>query len=138
MIILDTNVVSEPLKPRPDANVIAWLDAQSVDTLCLTTVSLAELRFGIASLPVGKRRNRLRARFEEEVLPTFADRILDFDEPASACYAKLQAEARGKGKAIGVVDGYIAAIALSRGFTVATRDTAPFEAVGVQVINPFD
>ena len=125
MIILDTNVVSEPLRPAPDKDVIAWLDEQVIETLYLTTLSLAEIRFGIAALPRGKRATRLRQRFEEEVVPLFADRILSFDEPATGAYAELRAAARKVGHAIGDFDALIAAIAKASGFTVATRVTQP-------------
>lgn len=137
MILLDTNVVSEPLKPSGDMTVLAWIDEQIIETLYLSTISLAELRFGIAVLPDGKRRDMLHVSLEQRVLPLFAGRILSFDEPASLSYASLRACARSVGQAIAPADGYIAAIAASRGFTVATRDTSPFEAAGLAVINPW-
>lgn len=138
MIILDTNVISEPLRPRPVAGVVAWLDAQAVETLYLTTVSLAEVRYGIACLPKSRRRQKLHDRFEGEFLPMFHGRTLAFDEPASTAYAALRAQARAQGRAIGEVDALIASIAGATGFMIATRDTAPFEAAGIAVINPFD
>lgn len=138
MIILDTNVISEPLRPKPSADVVAWLDAQAVDTLYLTTISLAEVRYGIACLPEGGRRQKLHDRFEGEFLPLFHGRTLAFDEPATTAYAALRAQARTQGRAIGDFDALIASIASATGFAVATRDTAPFEAAGVAVVNPFD
>jgi hypothetical protein len=137
MILLDTNVVSEPLKISGNPNVLAWFDAQAIETLYLSTISLAELRFGIAVLPDGKRRELLQSSLERRVLPLFAGRILAFDEPASQSYAHLRARARAAGLAIAPADGYIAAIAATHGFEVATRDTQPFEAAGVAVINPW-
>lgn len=137
MIVLDTNVLSEPMRPSPDGAVVSWLDDQAVETLYVTTITLAEMRFGIAVLPKGKRRDRLGARFEHDVLTAFRDRVLSFDEPASAQYARLRARARAAGAAVGTTDAYIAAIAAARDFAVATRDTAPFVAVGVRVIDPF-
>jgi predicted nucleic acid-binding protein len=137
MILLDTNVVSEPLKLGGDPAVLAWLDAQDVASLYLSTISLAELRFGIAILPEGKRKERLRLRLDDRVLPVFEDRILPFGIEAADAYAVLHARARAAGKAIGPADGYIAAIAASHNLTVATRDTAPFEAAGLTVINPW-
>ncbi len=92
MIVLDTNVLSEPLRQRPHAGVVAWLDAQAVETLYLTTISLAELRYGVAVLPDGKRRQILHDSIEREVLPAFATRTLSFDEDATAAYAILRAE----------------------------------------------
>jgi hypothetical protein len=137
MILLDTNVVSEPLRLSADAGVLAWIDAQLVETLCLSTISLAELRFGIATLPAGKRRDTLHTSLEQRILPLFAGRVLSFDEAASEAYAVLRARARAEGKAIAPADGYIAAIAMAHGLIVATRDTGPFEAAGLKVINPW-
>lgn len=137
MILLDTNVVSEPLKLSADAAVLAWIDAQLIETLYLSTISLAELRFGIAALPMGKRRDTLHTSLEQRILPLFSGRILAFDEAASNTYAVLRARARMEGKAIATADGYIAAIAMTHGLIVATRDTGPFEAAGLKVINPW-
>lgn len=138
MIILDTNVVSEPLRPAPDQLVVQWLDAQIAETLFLTTVTVAELRFGIAALPPGRRRTGLEDRFEGDVLPLFAGRILGFDEPATREYAALRARARQQGLAIGDFDALIASIAKVYRFAVASRDVAPFVTAGVrEVINPF-
>ena len=137
MILIDTNVVSEPWKPAPDARVLAWLDAQAIETLFLSAITVAELRFGIAAMPEGKRRTVLHDRLEDEVLPLFSGRILPFDLEASRAYATLMAAARASGKAIAATDGYIAATALARGFSVSTRDVSPFEAAGLKVINPW-
>lgn len=137
MILLDTNVISEPLKASGEMNVLLWVDTQIIETLYLSTITLAELRFGIAVLPDGQRRDTLYTRFEQHVLPLFAGRILPFDDAASKAYAALRASARAAGRAIAPADGYIAGIALAHGFTVATRDIAPFEAAGLTVINPW-
>jgi predicted nucleic acid-binding protein len=137
MILLDTNVVSEPLKLAGDAGVLTWLDAQSIETLYLSAISLAELRFGIAALPAGKRKETLHSSLEQRVLPLFAGRILPFDSAASEAYALLRARARAAGNAMAPAYGYIAATAKTHGLMVATRDTAPFEAAGLTVINPW-
>ena len=137
MILLDTNVVSEPLKLTGDVGVLNWIDAQIVETLYLSAISLAELRFGIAALPPGKRRETLHTSFEQRILPLFVGRILPFDAAASEAYALLRARARVEGKAIAPTDGYIAATATTHGLIVATRDTGPFEAAGLTVINPW-
>jgi len=137
VILVDTNVISEPLKLAPNDRAIAWIDAQAVETLYLSAISVAELRLGVAVMPAGKRRDRLRGRLEEEVLPVFAGRVLPFDLKASEAFANLMATARARGRPVGRADGYIAAIAASNGFPVATRDTAPFEAAGLRVINPW-
>ena len=138
MILLDTDVVSEPLKLSGDAGVMIWIDAQIIETLFLSTISLAELRFGIAALPPGKRRDTLHSSLEQRILPLFAGRILPFDSAASEGYATLRARARAEGKAISSADGYIAATAITHGLIVATRDTSPFEAAGLNVINPWN
>jgi len=138
MIILDTNVVSEPLKPAAEPAVLAWLDQQNIETLFLTTISLAELRFGVASLPEGRRKDGLGAALDERVIALFGPRILVFDRAAADAYAAIRARAKKAGKAIGATDGYIAAIAAAHGFAVATRDTTPFDAAGVPVVNPWD
>ncbi|MFC3072743.1 MULTISPECIES: type II toxin-antitoxin system VapC family toxin [Shinella] len=137
MILLDTNLISEPWKPVPDQAVVAWLDDQAIETLFLSAITIAELRFGIAAMPSGKRQAILRDRLEDEVLPHFSDRILSFDLAASQFFSELMARARIAGKAIGTADGYISAIAAANGLAIATRDTRPFEAAGLKVINPW-
>ncbi len=137
MILLDTNVISEPWKPVPDMAVVTWLDAQAIETLFLSAISVAELRLGIAAMPSGKRQTILHDRLEGEVLPHFAGRVLPFSVATSQFYAEMMAHARATGKAIGNADGYIAATALENGLAVATRDTSPFQAAGLKVINPW-
>ena len=137
MILLDTNVVSEPLRPVPDLRVIEWIDAQPLETLFLSAITVAELRAGVALLPAGKRRSGLRQNLEKRVLPLFAGRVLPFDLACTAAYAELIAKARAAGLAVATTDGYIAAIAAANGFAVATRDSAAFEAAGAAVINPW-
>ncbi|WP_296107201.1 type II toxin-antitoxin system VapC family toxin [uncultured Agrobacterium sp.] len=137
MILLDTDVISEPWKPAPDISVLTWLDEQAVETLFISAISIAELRFGIASMPSGKRQTILHDRLEGEVLPIFDGRILPFNVGTSQVYADLMASSRTSGKAIGKADGYIAATAAENHLAVATRDTSPFEAAGLIVINPW-
>ncbi|MBB3741999.1 hypothetical protein FHX10_001492 [Rhizobium sp. BK591] len=134
---MDTNVLSEPWKPAPDERVVAWLDAQAIETLFLSVITIAELRFGIAAMPLGKRQTILRDRLEGEVLPHFSERILSFNLASSQFYSELMVRARVSGRAIGTSDGYIAATAAANGLAVATRDTSPFEAAGLKVINPW-
>ena len=138
MILIDTNVISELWKPGPDSNVLAWIDAQTIETLYLSAITVAELRYGLAMMPDGKRRTIYQERLEREVLPTFAGRVLAFDLDTSKTYAELMARARAEGKAIAKADGYIAATAATHGLIVATRDTSPFEAGGLNVINPWE
>ncbi len=138
MIVVDTNVISELWKITPDQNVLSWIDAQMIETLYLSIITVAELRFGLAAMPEGKRRAIYQDRLEREVIPAFAKRVLPFDLDASQAYADLMALARRAGKPIGTADGYIAATAASHGFMIATRDTSAFEAAGLSVINPWN
>jgi toxin FitB len=137
MILIDTNVISELWKIEPDSGVLAWMDAQVVETLYLSAITVAELRYGLATMPEGKRRSIFEGRLEMEVLPAFTGRILPFDLDVSKAYAALMARARIQGKAISQSDGYIAATAKAHALIVATRDVAPFLAVNLAVTNPW-
>lgn len=138
MIVIDTNVISELWKVEPNPNVLAWIDAQAIETLYLSAVTVAELRHGLATMPEGKRRTFYQERLEHAVLPAFAGRVLAFDLDTSKTYADLMARARAGGKAIAKADGYIAATAAAHGLMAATRETSPFEAGGLEVINPWE
>lgn len=138
MILLDTNVISEPLRHAPEARVIEWIDAQPLETLYLSAITVAELRAGVALLPVGKRQIYLHESLEKHVLPMFVGRVLPFDLACTHAYAELLARTRAAGQAIETADACIAAIAIANQFIVATRDTSPFRAAGVTVINPWD
>lgn len=137
MIVLDTNVVSEAMKPKPDPAVLAWLNDQAAETLYISSVTVAELLFGIKSLPAGKRKDMLNQALDGLML-LFRNRVLSFDIDAARRYADLAVEAKTSGRGFPTPDGYIAAIAASRDFNVASRDTAPFEAARVPVINPWE
>jgi len=136
MIVLDTNVVSEAIKPESHPSVRAWLDAQVAETMFLPSITVAELLFGIGAMPDGRRKKILAARIDS-LQDAFADRILPFDTPAARCYADLAVKARAIGTGFPTPDGYIAAIATAHGFTVASRDTSAFNAAGLTVINPW-
>jgi predicted nucleic acid-binding protein len=137
MIVLDTNVVSEAMmKTEPHPGVRVWLNKQAAETLYLSSVTVAELLFGIAALPGGKRKNLLTQAIEG-LLVLFHNRVLPFDTDAARRYAELALLARTGGRGFPTPDGYIAAIAASRGFVVASRDTSPYTAAGVTVINPW-
>lgn len=138
MIILDTNVVSEPLKPSPDHVVLDWLDRQSPDTLYLTTVNLAELLAGIEVLPQGRRRTELQLALTSKVMPLFEGRILTFDKKAAEAFAQINASAQALGNPISFADGAIAAIASAQGFILATRNVRDFKGTGIELINPWD
>ncbi len=137
MILLDTNVISEPLRREPEPGVIEWIDAQALETLYLSAITVAELRSGIALLPAGKRRTGLLENLERRVLPLFLGRVLPFDLPCSQTYAELIAKAQKAGLATAAADGLIAATAAANRLAVATRDTSPFDVAGVTVINPW-
>ena len=138
MILLDTNVISEPQRREPHAGVLEWIDAQALETLYLSVITVAELRAGIALIPAGKRRDSLHENLEKRLLPMFANRVLSFDMACTTAYAGLLAKSRAAGLTVETADAFIAAIALANGFAVATRDTRPFETAGVSVINPWE
>lgn len=138
MILLDTNVISESLRHAPEDRVVQWIDAQPLEILYLSAITVAELRVGVALLPAGRRRDSLHDSLEKRVLPLFVGRILSFDMTCTTAYAELMTKTRAAGLAVGTADGYIAASALTHQFIVATRDTSPFLAAGVAVINPWE
>ena len=137
MIVLDTNVLSEPLRTEPAPKVMEWLDKQNAETLFITAISRAELRFGVLKLPDGKRKNALATRIEQ-VLDLFNGRTLDFDAAAADKLAQIAVDCEKMGKRAIAPDMYIAACAAVRGFAVATRNVKHFEHTGVRVINPWE
>ena len=137
MIIIDTNVVSEPTRPNPDTGVVAWLNRQNGGECYLTTISIAEIYRGIELLPDGKRKSVLKGDTDRSLELLFADRILPFDLTAAHVFATLSASAKKRGYNLSMADAQIASIALAHNFSVATRDVAPFEAAGVRVVNPW-
>ena len=137
MIILDTNVISEPMKLQGDPAVQAWLDRQEAETLYITATSLSELLVGIELVPAGKRRAGLAASMTRLMERLFGPRILPFDQSGAIAYASVVARTRAAGYTISVADAQIAAIALVTGFTVATRDVDPFAAAKIPVTNPW-
>jgi predicted nucleic acid-binding protein len=136
VILLDTNIVSEAIKPEPHGSVRDWLDAQAAETLFVSSVTVAELLFGVGVLPKGKRRERLGAAVDG-VLEVFEGRILPFDTLAAKHYADLAVRAGTAGKGFPTPDGYVAAIAAAHGFVVASRDVGAFAAAGLRVIDPW-
>ncbi len=136
MILLDTNLVSEAIKPQPNQSVLAWLDAQAAETLFLSSITVAELLFGIGALPQGKRKDMLAARIDG-LLDQFVGRILPFDIKAARRYADLAVKARAAGTGFPTPDGYIAGIAAAHGFAVASRDVSAFNVAGLTVIDPW-
>jgi len=137
MILLDTNVISEPLRPAPQPQILDWFDAQALETLYLSAFTVAELRTGVALMPVGKKRTSLHERLEKQILPMFVGRVVPFDVGCTQAYANLMAKARVAGFAVSIGDACIAATAMTSHFMVATRDVSPFQAAGLRVINPW-
>ncbi|MDH6263595.1 type II toxin-antitoxin system VapC family toxin [Bradyrhizobium sp. BR13661] len=136
MILLDTKVVSEAMKPAPHPSVRDWLDAQAAETVFLSSVTIAELLFGVGALPRGKRKDRLAAALDG-VLDLFSARILPFDTAAARRSADITAKARAADKGFPTPDGYIAAIVAAHGFAVASRDMRAFNAAGLTIIDPW-
>jgi predicted nucleic acid-binding protein len=136
MILLDTNVVAELMRPAPLPAVVRWLNEQDAGDLYLTTITIGEIGYGVAILPSGKRRAVLEEGFRK-VLGIFADRILAFDTEAAGQYGPLMAERRSAGRPLGISDGQIASIAVAQGATVATRNIRDFEGCSVDLIDPF-
>ncbi len=137
MIVLDTNVLSELLRPAPDGPVEAWFARRDGADIWFTTVGEAELRYGLALLPAGRRRDVLAEAVEAILEHDFRGRILSFDRPAALAYATIAAARRAAGRPISVLDGQIAAIARAHGASVATRNTRDFTGCGVDVIDPW-
>lgn len=137
MIILDTNVLSELLRPTPAPQVEAWLAAQNGASVYFTDVGEAELRHGVAMLPAGRRRDALSQAIEGMLHEDFRDRILPFDREAARAYAAIAAERRAAGRPISQFDCQIAAIARAQGASVATRNTGDYEGCGVELIDPW-
>lgn len=136
MIVLDTNVVSEAMRPTPSPAVLDWMDRQAAETLYLSSVTIAELLYGVGALSAGRRKQALRSAVDG-LIELFHDRVLPFNLEAARCYADLAVTARMGGKGFPTPDGYIAAIAVANGFTVATRDAGPFQAAGIDIIDPW-
>ncbi len=137
MIILDTNVVSEVLRPIASTSVLTWLGAQQTEDVFTTTITFAESLFGFERMPSGKRRTELSASIERIFEQAFPARILPFDEEAARAFAKISAARHSAGRPISQADAMIAAIAHSHHATLATRNTKDFEACGIHLVNPW-
>jgi len=138
MIVLDTNVVSELMRPVPDEGVVRWVAGHAVPSLFVTSITHAEVLYGIEILPAGRRRAGLEAGAARMFGDLFAGRILSFTAEAAALYAAIAAGRRAAGVPIEPVDALIAAVARTFGATLATRNVADFEGCGIEVVNPWD
>ncbi|MDH4553787.1 type II toxin-antitoxin system VapC family toxin [Pseudomonas sp. BN417] len=138
MILLDTNVISEFMKARPDPNVVAWVDAQPGRVLVICSISVAEILYGLARMPDGKRKSGMLEIAKAIIEEDFAGQVLSFDTDAAVHYAALAAMNAAKGRSVGMADAQIAAIARLHEATIATRNVRDFEAFGVPLVNPWE
>lgn len=137
MIVLDTNVISEPLKKNGDPRVREWLNAHLPESLYTTAINLAELYAGISGLPDGKRKRGLDTLLRTSLGRLFGTRILNFDVAAAESYAMIAEESKRSGRTVPHDDGIIAAIARAHGFALATRNVSNFKGAGIDLINPW-
>ncbi len=137
MIVLDTNVASELMRASPDGRVQAWVDAQFAGDLFLTAVSVAEILWGIARLPEGKRKQQMLDTTEAMLKEDFQGRLLAFDAESAVHYAQLVQHRQSLGRPIGMADAQIAAICLQHGAVLATRNIKDFESLGLDLFNPW-
>lgn len=138
MIVLDTNVISELMRPAPNPAVITWVAAQPRSSLYTTSINRAEILYGVAALPAGRRREGFDAVVQAIFSEEFAGRVLSFDGSAAEHYARIAMARRTAGVRIEGFDALIAAVTAAAGFRIATRDVGGFEGCGLEVINPWD
>jgi toxin FitB len=138
VIVLDTNIVSEVMRPQPSTAVLAWLNQQNNQQLFITSVSIAEIGYGLRVLADGQRRRILQNRFEQFIAQGFEYRILNFDNSTALVYSEIMEYRKELGRPMSFPDGQIAAITRASNFKLATRNTKDFENCGIDLINPFD
>ncbi len=137
MILVDTNVISELMKPRPSQTVVEWFESTDPATVFVSTVTIAEIVYGLNLLPQGKRRQQLTKAFQAVIAEAFSHRIISFDEAAASMYGELMAQRQKMGRPMAIGDCQIAAIASARGYILATRNVRDFEDCGLTLVNPF-
>jgi toxin FitB len=135
--LLDTNVVSEWIKPRPNSGVVAWLAQVDEDRTFLSVITLTEIRYGIQSMAAGRRRNQLNAWLEDDLPERFAGRILAIDNAVADACGRIAARAEANGRRIEAMDGFLAATAEIHGLTLVTRNASHFEPAIKQILNPW-
>jgi predicted nucleic acid-binding protein len=137
MIIVDTNVVAEVMRPSPSPAVVAWFNAQDSVSLFLAAIAVGEIRYGLRIMPKGQRRHEIERGFDQIIATAFAGRILAFDEHAATFYGEVMGRRKEIGRPLSVADGQIAAMARLHGFAIATRNVRDFLACGIEIVNPF-
>ncbi len=135
--LLDTNVVSEWVKPRPDKGVMSWLAEADEDRVFISVVTLAELRHGIERLSPGARRDRLDVWLTQQLPERFETRILSIDAVTANSWGRVMARGQAAGRPIGTMDAFIAATAERHDLTLITRNVSDFEALGTKIVNPW-
>jgi toxin FitB len=138
MLVLDTNVISEVMRPQPSAAVLSWLNQQQSSQVYITTISIAEIGYGLRILADCQRRRLLQSRFDQFIALGFDSRILDFDRPAAEAYAEIMAFRKEIGSPMSFPDAQIAAITWVNHFNLATRNVKDFEQCGIGLVNPFE
>ncbi len=137
MILLDTNIVSELMRPVPDENVMAWVNEVDGGDLYLSSITVAEIRYGLAIMPGGKRQQSLLERFDNFITLGFSRRVLPFDEQAANVYGSLMAKQKNDGRTMSALDGQIASIASTHDLELATRNIKDFDGIGIGLVNPW-
>ncbi len=136
--LLDTNIISELIKPKPEARLAAWVESADEDLLYLSVLTVGEIRKGIVAMEQGKRRAALQSWLETDLKPRFSGRILPIDEATADRWGAIAGEAAMKGITVPVVDGLLAASALQHNLTVVTRNTRNFAGTSVHAFSPWD
>lgn len=138
MIVVDTNVISELMRPQPSTAVLQWFTEHSSSELFVTSITLAEIRYGLRVMPIGKRRVEMTSIFERYIYEAFDQHILDFTDNSAHIYAEIAGRRKEMGVPLSIADGQIASIALQESYALATRNIKDFQACGLELINPFD
>lgn len=137
MMILDTNVLSELMRPEPSAKVLAWFQGIPDADIYTTAVSQAEILYGLAQLPIGQRKSDLQSAASRMFSEKLVGRVLPFDSPAASIFAEISASRRKSGRTVSIPDGMIAGIARARGASIGTRNVADFETMGIPLVDPW-
>lgn len=137
MILLDTNIISELMRPKPQPAVVQWLNNQDALDVYISAITIAEIEYGLKVLPEGQKRWGLKQKFDWLIAQGFSERVLDFTSEAALHYADIMAYRRSLGLPMSVPDGQIAALTRLKRFTLATRNVKDFEDCGLMLVNPF-